>query len=774
MGRMVTKAPRRVRQYGEHMVGYVKSTLEMSLAYGKCPGPEEDGALAFPRSMQRLEIHSDASFAPAGGKGHQGLVAMYGGVPVQWESKQQSFGTLSTAESELLGYTDGLTLGESVAAVVELLEPGGIMDKVLYGDNEAGLRLIQSPDGPWRTRHLRLRAFVLKERVALEIWRARHVPGAQLTADHLTKAVVSAASWQRFRRWMSLILPEEVKAGDQGNGAENAGSFSKITAAVVGTMAALGMMVAAPSTSKIAKVAGAVGFAALAAWMTQHKGPMGHKNAAKEDPIRARQKTIGPSRAADPRVGAPEWWAVERRCSREDEPEPVGKDVRENEPTSTMGARDYEPATIHCSPWGSPEHPPRLCAVRAGQTFGPQPWEAPEFGQPPHRGPDDLWLQISGGWVVRVHRQPRSRLFHPIHRSCPVEASDLEDKRISVIWFSGSRGWQRVVQEDTWQRGQVPPAAPVAGTWIGWTFFRLREWLQDGRSSAAQPRIQPDTVIWSPTEGSAWNMARQFGVSTGATRRGYPSDSERGSAAMASINTSRFGSGAPMSGTSDGSWSVAGSGTGLVPKAAAWRPSSNQPPWGPESNPPSWRPESNPPSWRPTSSSSSSLPSSSMASSPMGNPGGAASSSRPTRPMGYAGGIPPGSVVVAKTGATRPTRWSEGPTLSIREGETERMATLRVLGAPMPPDLGRREEDPEHRRQRYLQSSRAEVSDEELWCFVHGENFRPARSEYDEAVESEEDSNGDFSLVTEQVEESPRNSDPDVDPQVHEDEAADM
>eukprot|EP00435_Cladocopium_sp_Y103_P060464 s2459_g22.t1 len=362
MGRMVTKAPRRVRQYGEHMVGYVKSTLEMSLAYGKCPGPEEDGALAFPRSMRRLEIHSDASFAPAGGKGHQGLIAMYGGVPAQWESKQQSFGTLSTAESELLGYTDGLTLGESVAAVVELLEPAGITDKVLYGDNEAGLRLIQSPDGPWRTRHLRLRAFVLKERVALEIWRARHVPGAQLTADHLTKAVVSAASWQRFRRWMSLILPEEVKAGDQGNGAENAGSFSKIT----------GMMVAAPSISKIAKVAGAVGFAALAAWMTQHKGPEGHKNAAKEDPIRARHKTIGPSRAADPRVGAPEWWAVERRCSREDEPGPVGKDVRENEPTSSMGARDHEPATIYSSPWGSLDHP-RLCAVRAGQTFGPRP-----------------------------------------------------------------------------------------------------------------------------------------------------------------------------------------------------------------------------------------------------------------------------------------------------------------------------------------------------------------------------------------------------------------
>eukprot|EP00435_Cladocopium_sp_Y103_P048484 s319_g14.t1 len=79
------------------------------------------------------------------------------------------------------------------------------------------------------------------------------------------------------------------------------------------------------------------------------------------------------------------------------------------------------------------------------------------------------------------------------------------------------------------------------------------------------------------------------------------------------------------------------------------------------------------------------------------------------------------------------------------------MATLRVLGAPRPPDLGRREEDPENKRRRYLQSARADVSDEELWCFVHGERYEPARSDYEEAVESEEGSSGDFSLVTEQV-----------------------
>ena len=47
---------------------------------------------------------------------------MYGGCPIQWESKQQAFGTLSTSESELLGYTDAMAMGESVSAVIDILE----------------------------------------------------------------------------------------------------------------------------------------------------------------------------------------------------------------------------------------------------------------------------------------------------------------------------------------------------------------------------------------------------------------------------------------------------------------------------------------------------------------------------------------------------------------------------------------------------------------------------------------------------------------------------
>ena len=70
-----------------------------------------------------------------------------------------------------------MNLGESVSSVLDILEGNKLSeegDKVLYGDNQSGLRLLESPDGPWRTRHLRLRSFVLRERMKWGLWKSRH------------------------------------------------------------------------------------------------------------------------------------------------------------------------------------------------------------------------------------------------------------------------------------------------------------------------------------------------------------------------------------------------------------------------------------------------------------------------------------------------------------------------------------------------------------------------------------------------------------------------
>ena len=83
-------------------------------------------------------------------------------------------------------------------------------------------------------------------------------------------------------------------------------------------------------------------------------------------------------------------------------------------------------------------------------------------------------------------------------------------------------------------------------------------------------------------------------------------------------------------------------------------------------------------------------------------------------------------------------------------------AVLRSLEAPLPPPLRpeRPAELPERRRERYLRSSRSDVSDGNLWDFLHGATAEGGSEDdqlYDEAVESEEDtSDGSSSQVTDQ------------------------
>ena len=118
-----------------------------------------------PAEKKGIHMHSDALFGPPGSRGYQGLMAMYSGALIQWESKQQPFGTLSSSEAELMGYTDAL-MGESCATIAAILENGDgnkAVDCVLHGDSQSGIRILQSPDGPWRTRHLRLRALCGRE-----------------------------------------------------------------------------------------------------------------------------------------------------------------------------------------------------------------------------------------------------------------------------------------------------------------------------------------------------------------------------------------------------------------------------------------------------------------------------------------------------------------------------------------------------------------------------------------------------------------------------------
>ena len=232
------------------------------------------------------------------------------------------------------------------------------------------------PDGPWRTRHLRLRSFVLRERLASREWHVEHVPGAELAADLLTKPVVLPTSWESFRRTLGLIkfsMPDETSR------------LCRLAEAVV----ALGGLVLQNGANQLVKTAGAVSLSALTAWMCCHEGLASMVNMKKEN---------SETRPAQEHHKRP----------REHEPGPIE--------TSTG---DY---ATHCSLTGSSAVTPRLCALGGHAMAGgdPQgPWDSVEFQGMP-TGNSDRWRSLVGGWYCRVHGGLRSRLFHPVHTSTPV------------------------------------------------------------------------------------------------------------------------------------------------------------------------------------------------------------------------------------------------------------------------------------------------------------------------------------------------------------------
>jgi len=236
LGQQVTKRPRWVVQMSQHVLGYLLGTSEHCLHYkAEVNGYGPESNLQIPRHKGLIEAFSDISFAPNGNRSYQGIVVTYAGSPIQWEASRQAFHTMSTAESELVAALEATTMTQSVEALLQSMYPEVVFEKVLYGDNQSALSIIEKPDGPWRTRHLRLRANVLKEKMRNEAlkWCVRYQKGTDLIADLLTKPICQLGSWVRFRVFMDFYVPDSgaVVVGEAAN------DEKKSSAVVVGEAA---------------------------------------------------------------------------------------------------------------------------------------------------------------------------------------------------------------------------------------------------------------------------------------------------------------------------------------------------------------------------------------------------------------------------------------------------------------------------------------------------------------------------------------------------------
>ncbi|CAE7537762.1 GIP, partial [Symbiodinium microadriaticum] len=187
MGSLTTKDPVRVATIGRKTMSYLNATKEWKLMFRSGSRPE-------------LITYTDSSYSPEGERSHSGAVVFWANCPVAWKSGRQSLVTTSSAETELLAASEGATLTYSIDAMLNDVgvEPTAREIRV---DNTAAVTLASEEGGSWRTRHLKVRAAALRQRLQDGWARITHCPGEWQLADGLTKILASKRMEMLMAGW---------------------------------------------------------------------------------------------------------------------------------------------------------------------------------------------------------------------------------------------------------------------------------------------------------------------------------------------------------------------------------------------------------------------------------------------------------------------------------------------------------------------------------------------------------------------------------------------
>ena len=189
MASRITRCPAMVNKVGERLLDYLNETKYYRLAFTE---PEEP--------VKELDVFTDSSFAPSGGRSQGAAVIFYGPNPIVWRAGRQQLTTLSTAESELLEAVEGTLLGLSTKGLMTELT-GKEIPLTIWVDNQAAIALLTTSSGSWRTRHLRLRSNWVKEMYQRQEISIKYVPGELQRADLGTKPFTRERLRQLVQMW---------------------------------------------------------------------------------------------------------------------------------------------------------------------------------------------------------------------------------------------------------------------------------------------------------------------------------------------------------------------------------------------------------------------------------------------------------------------------------------------------------------------------------------------------------------------------------------------
>ena len=228
---LTTRAPRRVAEVAAKVHGYLQRTM--------------DHCLYLEADETELVGYADSSFAPSGERSHTGWVIMLYGVPVSWRSSRQPTTSLSTGEAELTAATEGALALLSTQALLQDVLPD-LLNMQLESDSTTALALVEG-SGSWRTRHLRIKANWLYEKLKAGQITMSHCQGISQPADILTKAMPSPRMLQLMELWNIRVSQRELE--DDANESSSSTSPAFGTAPGVSRVL-LALMILAQSVSQ--------------------------------------------------------------------------------------------------------------------------------------------------------------------------------------------------------------------------------------------------------------------------------------------------------------------------------------------------------------------------------------------------------------------------------------------------------------------------------------------------------------------------------------------
>jgi hypothetical protein len=122
----------------------------------------------------------------------------YHGDLIEWKSKRQQSVALSSAESELMAATLGVTEGLWIRTLAETVEgkDKSMMKLDLKIDNQAAIGMIRNPVHFAKSKHIEIRYFFCRELYQGGELEVEYVRTTENLADVMTKSLREAEHWK--------------------------------------------------------------------------------------------------------------------------------------------------------------------------------------------------------------------------------------------------------------------------------------------------------------------------------------------------------------------------------------------------------------------------------------------------------------------------------------------------------------------------------------------------------------------------------------------------